>query len=101
MTLNILYFKVIQQFQMDDPNKLLYNSAIPLSVLELTKLSNYKNFFDCDKEKFDKILKHFPSFSSDKFNSFVISLIENVKELKLDSLEYSLFSVTLILSNSN
>jgi hypothetical protein len=57
------------------------------------------NIFDFDKEKYEAIKRNYPSFNSERFNSYINSLVENVKELKLDHVEYALYSVALILSN--
>lgn len=101
MTQFKIFLIVFQEFQTNDLNKLIFHATIPMAVLESTKSTKFTNIFDFDKEQYEAIKRDYPSFSSERFNLYINSLVENVKELKLDNVEYALYSVALTLSNGN
>ena len=101
MTQFKIFLIVFQEFQTNDLNKLIFHATIPMAVLESTKSTKFTNIFDFDKEQYEAIKRDYPSFSSERFNLYINSLVENVKELKLDNIEYALYSVALTLSNGN
>lgn len=77
----------------------LHHAVYSLTILELTKLPTYTNMFNFDEGLYNQIIKHFPLFNSKKINEYIRSIFEGIKQIKMDSSEYGLFSLILILSN--
>lgn len=95
----LAHSSIFHQFSSTDQKKLLVHAINPLRLLELSKKPDFTNYFECDKDAYEKILVFFPAFNSTKLNNYIGSLLESLKEYRLDTKEYALYSLSLILSN--
>ena len=83
---------------MEDQTKVLVNSIHSMRLLQIAKSSNYLNYFNCDNQTFERIIKYFPIFKS--ISSYFKTLVEHIRELKLDNKEFALFTAFIAFSTS-
>lgn len=102
---------LIGNFSEQDKKIIFINSIHPLRLLQLIRfqqtkeqlekqpnLSINQNYFNCDQQLMDKILKYFPVFND--VITFFKPLADVVRELKLDTKEFALYSAFLVFSTS-
>lgn len=94
----------MEKFSASDQKIILIGSIHPLRLLQLIQLqlkreqqdnnSNFElNYFDCDTQTYEKISNQFPVFNEIK--PHYKDLYEIIKDLKLDSKEFALYSAYL------
>ncbi len=80
----------------EDQNELIKNSIHSVIVLVLQNNCNFCNYFNCEEALFEKFLKYFPVFV--RSCDFMRRMRETFISLKLDDIEYALYSTLLIIS---
>lgn len=86
----------VESYNKEDQNELMKSSAHIVIMLILQQECQYFNYFNCDDNFNQKLLKLFPVFSHS--NYFIRQMKNTFVNYKLDEVEYSLYSLIIVSS---